>query len=185
MLVPARMKRAVLAVALVATSSGVAAAGGFVGLGIGTSPGFTSDGAELEGDGRSAKLLVGYRFGRISIEGAIGGWDAALESQNSLYSVEMYQGSISGKYSLPLSDGFEAFGRVGLQRTQLNHVDERFNAEGNGFLVGAGMEFRIPTAVTQASVWLDYQFSRTSLEGELTEAGITTRMFTLGVTIGF
>ena len=185
MLVHARMKRVVLATALVAASSGVASAGGYIGLGIGTGPNLsTSDDARVESDGRSARLMLGYSFNRFSIEGAVGGYDMAMQFDTSLYPVEVRQGSISGKYNLPLSDGFEAFGRIGLNKTWFSMEDSRFDADGSGIILGAGMAYRI-RGLSGASIWLDYTYSRAALDGELTKTDLNAAMWTLGATIGF
>src|SRR4051812_209393 len=110
------MNRAsLLAVILVAASSSIASAGGYIGLGIGTAPAVGSDVTSIDtlpSDGRSGKLLLGTRWGRISAEGAIQKFDMT-------YSV--YQASAAGKLNFPLGNGFEAFGRFGLQHTWMNH----------------------------------------------------------------
>ena len=189
MLVHARMKRAVLAVALVAASSGVASAGGYIGLGIGTGPAVNSDDYDFKVDGRSARLMGGFRFGRISVEAALGGFDQRMQVDPNggfFYPIRIYQASISGKYNLPLSDGFEAFGRLGLQRSQLTlEGDSRFDASGTGVLAAVGMEYVLPTVATKASIWIDYQYSRSSLDGEIVKTDLSARQWTLGATIGF
>jgi hypothetical protein len=186
MLVHARMKRALLAVALVATTSGVASAGGYLGLGLGTSPSVSGDSGEFDSAGRSARLIGGFHFGRFGVEGSIGGFDAQEKLQASWYPSKVYLASISGKYNLPLSDGFEAYGRVGLQRTWFSiENDDRFDASGNGLIAGVGMEYKLDLKATAASIWLDYQYSRASLDGELTKSSLSARMWTIGFSIGF
>jgi hypothetical protein len=188
MLVHARMKRAVLAMALVTVSSGVASAGMYIGLGIGTGPSLsTSNDDRVEEDGRSARLMLGYRFGRISVEGAVTGYDMAFGLQTSLYASEVRQGSISGKYNHPLADGFEAFGRIGYAKTWFSiKNDERFDASGTGIMLGAGIEYRLKLGLAGgASLWLDYQYSRAALEGDLIQTDLNAAMWTLGATIAF
>lgn len=185
MLVHARMKRVALATALVAASSGAASAGGYIGLGIGTGPNLsTSDDARIESDGRSARLMLGYRINRFSIEGAVGGYDVVTQIDRGFYPIKIRQGSISGKYNLPISDGFEAFGRIGLNKTWWSMDDSRFDADGTGIILGAGMAYQI-RGLSGASIWLDYQYSRAGLEGELTKTDLNAAMWTLGATIGF
>ena len=192
MLVHARMKRVLLATALVAASSGVASAGGYIGLGIGTGPSLsTSNDDTVESDGRSARLMLGYRFGRFAIEGAAGGYDMAMQLQGgaSLYGAEVRQGSISGKFTLPLADGFGAFGRLGLNKTwfSLSSTD-RFDASGSGVIVGAGIEYRLDVALAGGlSLWFDYQYSRAALSGDepLVKMDLNAGLWTLGATIGF
>lgn len=189
MLVPARMKRAALALALVGASSTVAAAGGFVGLGLGTGPSLsTSEDNSIASNGRSWRVLGGYRFGRISVEATIGGYDAvmALESGGFRYPSNVYLGTISGKYSLPLSDGFEAFGRIGLNKSWFAiEGDDRFDASGTGIVLGAGIEYRLNALVAGASIFVDYQYARSELDGELVKTNLNAGMWTLGATIGF
>ena len=62
------MSRTALALVLVAASASSAFAGGFVGLGIGTGAATSGD-FDIDEDGRSGRLMLGYRFGRISVEG--------------------------------------------------------------------------------------------------------------------
>jgi hypothetical protein len=183
MLLHARMKRAVLAMALVTVSSGVASAGGYIGLGVGTGPaiGEDTDAGSIEDDGRSARLIGGVRFGRFSIEGGLGGFDARFNAD----SVRLYQLSLSGKFNLPISDGFEAYGRAGIQRTSLNHDNPDIDADGTGLMLGLGMEYVLPLAVTKLSLWIDYQYANASMESSLPAYDVSTRMWTLGATIAF
>ncbi len=189
MLLHARMKRAVLAVALVAVSSGVASAGGYIGLGIG--PGPAVDAPELENslynDGRSGRLILGHRFGRFAIEGAVGKFDLELSDnggQGPIYSV--YQAQVSGKFSLPLSDGFEAYGRLGLHKMWFNNERSEYDTDGSGLLLAAGFEYRFNTGIGGFSLFVDYQYSRADVSGERLKFGDTSaRMWTLGATIGF
>jgi len=186
------MKRAVFAVALVAASSGVASAGGYIGLGIGTAP--AVNGSNLESynattreDGRSGRLVGGFRFGRFAIEGAIGKFDFVYDDGN-LFAFTAYQAQVSGKFTLPLQDGFGVFGRVGLHKQWFNAQRADFDAldvSGTGIVAGVGVEYRLPTAL-DVSLFVDYQYSRGGMSGERLDFGSTsTRMWTLGATIGF
>lgn len=190
MLVPARMKRAALAVALVAASSGVAAAGTYVGIGIGTAPVISPSDLEndLDPDGRSLRGTIGHRFGRFAIEASLAKYDFILADNGGggpLY--EGYQGTVSAKYGLPLGDGFEVFGRLGLHKQWFGNEQERFDVSGSGLVLGAGFEYRVKAALAGGlSFFVDYQYSRADLTGETFAFGDTsTRMWTLGATIGF
>lgn len=172
------MNRACLAVLLVAASSQVASAG-YLGIGIGTSPAVKSDAPAVDAlpeGSRSVRVLGGLRFGHVSIEAAMHGFE--------LSTYDAYQGSLAGKLSLPLGSGFEAFGRVGVQRTWMTADNELYDVEGNGYLLGGGFEWRLPLAVTQVSIWVDYQFNTADLEGDRDAFELSSRMWTLGVSIG-
>lgn len=184
------MKRAVLAVALVAGSSGAATAGGYVGLGLGTGPAVNSDqlSDRLVEDGRSGRLILGHRFGRIAFEGAVGKFDLALSIPNSRATVpyDVYQAQLSGKYNLPLGDGFEAFGRIGLHKQWFTTDTSELEASGTGLVLGAGFEYRFGTGIGGMSLFVDYQYSRADMSGDQLDFGATsTRMWTIGATLGF
>ncbi len=180
------MKCAALAVILVATSSGVASAGGYVGLGIGTAPAIsTGTDAQESPDGRSARLLLGSRFGQLSVEGALGGFDTIISDSRGTIAYDVYQASIAGKLSLPLGNNFEAFGRVGLHKSWWTNERPELEVGGSGLLFGAGFEYRIKTVAGQGSVFVDYQYSSAELKAERSTLGDTSmRMWTLGLTIG-
>jgi len=176
------MKRACLVATVLLASTQLATAGGYVGLGIGTAPAMNNDGEELSlaADGRSGRLLVGSRWGQISLEGALHKYDALSPGREPF---EVYQGSIAGKASFPLGNGFEAFGRLGLARTWL--VSPNLDKEGNGFLLGGGFEYKFNLAPTQLSLFIDYQYNAAKLDGDRGPLDVSSRMWTLGVTLGF
>jgi len=187
MLVHARMKRAVFAVALVAGSSGVASAGVYIGLGLGPSP-VASDSlqATQDGSGRSYRGILGWRRGPFAIEGTYGGYE--LGSLDRL-SYDVRQAAIAGKYNLALGDGFSVFGKLGLHHTSLEHgaTDaDGLPASGTGWLLGGGAEFTFKVATTSASLFVEYQYSDATLDTEIgNPIDFNTRMWTLGLTIGF
>jgi hypothetical protein len=178
------MKRACLVATLVLASTPLATAGGYIGIGIGTSPAMTDDSADLNlaADGRSGRLLVGSRWGQISFEGALGKYDVLSPGRQPF---ELYQGSIAGKASFPLGNGFEAFGRLGLQRTWLVNPIGSFDKDGNGFLLGGGFEYKFDVAPTRLSLFVDYQYNAANLDGDRGPVDVSSRMWTLGVTLGF
>jgi hypothetical protein len=182
MLVYARMNRAALVLALLTASSGVASAGWYAGLGIGTGPEIGSDVGDFEDGGRSGKALVGSRWGNFAVEGALAGYDV-IGPSNNVY--DTWHASIAGKLNLPIGDGFEGFGRVGIQRTWLSPESSDYDVSGTGYLVGAGIEYRLNLAATAASIWIDYQYSSADLEGMRDNFEYSARMWTLGATIGF
>ncbi len=178
MLLYARMKRFVLA-AVVLTSS-AAYARPYVGLGVGDGIGA---GGEYSARGRSFRLLGGYKFGKLSAEASVG--RAAIgREQGTNYDVT--QLTLSGKYSQPLGDGFEVFGRVGLHHLSFNRQDsdrDDLDLSGSGILFGGGAEYRPKLPV---SFWIDYTLSYTSsLDGVYVhESDFTTRQWMIGATLG-
>jgi hypothetical protein len=184
------MKRAVFAVALVAASSGVASAGGYIGLGIGTSPavGVDAPDTDVSGDGRSFRLLGGSRFGRFAIEGAVGKFDVRLADNQRGQPFETYQAQLAAKYHFPLDNKFEVFGKAGLHKLWFGNTNDRpdLDVEGSGWLLGGGFQYRFEGGIGSGALFVEYQYSRADVSGERLDWGATsTRMWTLGVTIGF
>lgn len=187
------MKRAALAVALVAAMSSVAAAGPYVGIGIGTNSVSGSD--RIVDDGRSGRLLVGYafqpmRYGTFALEGSISGYGLGLKDRDDALPMDAYQLSAAARFNLPLSDNFEAFGRLGLHHTTVSADNPIYDTSGNGFLVGAGIAYRFDARVGKgAAVSVDYQLNKVDLEGERfmgpASLGLLERQWTIGVTLGF
>jgi hypothetical protein len=171
----------VLATGLMALSS-TASAGTYLGLALGTQPGVSDDLERVAPpDGRSARFLGGFRFGNVSIEGAINGFGVV----SGLGEHTAYQLSAAGKYNLPLADGFEVLGRAGLERTSLDLGDDRYNLSGNGFLIGAGFEYRLDLGVTSASIFVDYTIHHATLEDSRpNQIDATSRIWALGFTVG-
>ncbi len=188
------MKRAALTAALLAATSSVASAGTYVGLGIGTNE--VSEGSgRLVDDGRSLRLLAGYRFrplrfGSFAVEASLDGYGLGLLDRTSVVEIDAYQLSLAGRFNLPLSNNFEAFGRLGLHHTSAGAENPIYDTAGNGFLVGAGIEYRFEAGIgTGASVGIDYQLNKVELSGERFQQGtafdVLERQWTLGVTLGF
>jgi hypothetical protein len=179
--------RTALALVLVGASASSAFAGGFVGLGVGTGAASSGD-FDIDEDGRSFRLMGGYRFGGLSV-GAI-----SVEGMGTRYGMVTPDGgawtgttlAIAGRYNFPLGEGFEVFGRAGLQRTDLSNDESGATNAGNGFLLGAGAEFRIPTGSVGLSLFVDYTIYRTSVSNEVySDLGLTSRIWTLGALVSF
>lgn len=180
MLVYARMTRASLVAAVLLGSSGVAAAGPYVGLGVGDGVGVSGD---YSARGRSYRLLGGYKFGRLSAEASIGTASLGAEPGTDYDALGL---TLSGKYNLPLSNGFEVFGRVGLHHIGLDRENsdrDDLDLSGGGLLLGGGVEYRPKLPV---SFWLDYTLTYTSsLDGVyIKQSDFTTRQWMLGFTFG-
>jgi opacity protein-like surface antigen len=175
--------RSLLAIALIAAAASTASAEGYLGLGIGTAASPSGDLPMTSNDGaRTGRLLGGYRFGRFSIEGTA--------SRYSIYKANAsYDGTVlaaAGKYSLPLGDNFEAFGRLGLARTWLNTDTNNADWAGNGLLLGAGFEYRFLIAKTGVSAFVDYQRIQSNLDrqsdSQMTK-GMGIGLWTLGFSV--
>ena len=176
--------RTLLAVALVAASASAASAGTYLGLGIGTAASPGGDMTQTSSDGnRSGRVMLGMRFGQLSIEGA--GSRFGLFRGSSPYQGTTLAAAL--KYSLPLGDSFDAYGRGGLQRTWLS-TDNTGIADwaGNGWLLGGGFEYHLNLAATAASVFVDYEHTDTTLMNQTdmkTQKDETIGLWTLGVTL--
>jgi outer membrane protein with beta-barrel domain len=175
------MKRALLVATGLLAISSTASAGGYLGLGLGTPPGVNDEMATTAApDGRSLRGLGGMQFGRFSVEGALNGFGVITHHGDQ----NVYQASVAAKYNLPLGNKFEAFGRAGLERTWLSLDDDRYNFAGNGFLIGAGFEYRFDLSVTHASIFVDYMIHHASLENTRGKLDETSRIWGLGFTVG-
>jgi Outer membrane protein beta-barrel domain len=184
------MKRAPLvATGLLAISTTTAWAGGFAGLALGTQPSVNAEMDALASpSGRSLRGFGGYRFGQFALEGAINGFGVATGRGDQT----VYQASAAARFNLPIANGFEGFGRAGLERTWLSFGDERYDLTGNGFLVGAGIELRLGALIegasllTNASVFVDYTIHRATLDdARKNSIDETSGVWGLGVMMGF
>jgi hypothetical protein len=170
-----------LAAGLMAIST-TASAGGYVGLGVGTEPGVNDEMATTAVPlGRSLRGFGGIRFGRFSIEGALNGFGVVASNHGNR---DVFQLSAAAKYNHPLGNGFEVVGRAGLERTWLNLGDDRYNFSGNGFLVGAGFEYRLDLVITNASLFVDYTIHHATLTDTRGQVPETSRIWALGFTVG-
>lgn len=182
------MTRALLVAALLVGTSSVAAAGPYVGLGIGPSPGLSSGTTEDPSErGRSFRLLGGYRFkflkvGALGVEANFTDYDARWNRFGGNVSIRHF--GLFGKYSFPLGSNFEVFGRLGVQHTTLSPDDDPGDYSDNGIGVAAGAEYAITLPFVSGSVFLDYSITHA---GELTDDpySLTSRQWMLGVTVGF
>ena len=124
------------------------------------------------------------RWAQISAEGSVGGY-SLLQTGTRNTGFDAYQASAALKASLPLGNNFEVFGRGGLQHLWLKGADPEFDASGNGFLLGAGFEYRLNLGIGQGSIFIDYQFNKAKLDGDNMEhEDLSSRMWTLGLTVG-
>jgi len=176
--------RALLVAAFV-LSSGVASAGTYIGLGVGTG-GNVSDSADARyrADGRSARGVLGYRIGPFSIEGMYSGYgyvdaNAAGTGQFDSRSVQL-----AGKYNYALGNNFELFGRLGLLRTDLTAVDSQVTTTGTGYTFSLGVEYRVDLLLTGFGVYVDYTRNQASFDTNSgTQLDQTASMWTAGVNL--
>lgn len=171
------MKCALLVAAGVLAISSTASAGGYLGLGLGSQPALDDSLDSLDPQGRSLRGLAGIRFGNVSVEAALNGFDVIIDSLD----YPIYQLSGALKLSIPLGEGFEVFGRGGLERTWLR---ERRNWSGDGFLISGGLEYRLNALVTSASVFVDYTVHRVTVTSDRNQFDMTSGIWGLGVTVG-
>ena len=176
------MNTALLVVTALTAMSSTASAGGYLGLGLGTEPGANT---ELKfvatPSGRSARALGGVRFGNFAVEGAVNGF-GVLTSRGDR---NVYQLSAALKLNLPIGSQFEGFGRAGIERTWLNVDDPSYDLRGDGFLIGAGFEYRLNAVLANSSIFVDYTIHRATLEDARSNSvDATSRVWGLGFTIG-
>lgn len=171
------MSRTLLTLALVVATTTAASAGTYVGLGVGTAANVDA-GVMTQGTGRSGRLVLGLRFGRLSLEGA-----GSRFGITNTASYDATQLAAALKYSIPLGNDFELFGRGGLERSWLSSGTDR-SWSGDGYVLGAGFEYRLNLAVTAASLFVDYERATTAFtDGMAGKFDATTSMWTMGVTL--
>lgn len=167
-------------VLLTGTAAGTAHAGGYVGLGVGDGIGTSGD-LEYSSDGRTLKLIGGFKLGKLAIEGSAQRADVVMVNIGRPYS--MTQLGLAGKYSFPLSDGFELYGKLGLNHIGLGAGDESgLDGTGNGVLAGGGAEYRSKLPVT---FWVDYTLTNATIAIDgYHDTGLTTRQWMIGASLG-
>ena len=158
-------------------------ADGYIGAAIGTGPSLGNNQFTAEQAGRTYRALLGYSFqlpfGRLSLEGEANRFNLALDSYP-------YHSTMLGaglKYSVPIGNGFEVFGRGGYGHTWVGDDDPSApgaNGDGDGYYLGAGFEYRLSIC----SFFVDYE--RQSVAIQTLESGIydqSAGSFGLGATL--
>ena len=178
------MKRALVAGALfLVASAGVATAGPYGGLAIGTN-GFSDDQSTFSTDGRAGRVFGGYRFAlpvvAFSAEAGLEGY-SLYNAHSSNHGYSGTEWFLAGKVSLPLTDGFEVFGRVGVEKTS---VSGDIDLSGSGYLIGAGAEYRFNLSGVNASVFVDLTRNAQTLDGGNRPDDSSVNRWMLGVTVG-
>lgn len=174
-------RASLVALVLAVTASG-ASAGTYLGLGVGTSADFGGQMSDFGSDGdHTGRLIIGQRFGRWSLEGSgtrfganstAGRWDGT-------------QLAAVLKLDVPIADHLGVFARGGLERSWLSNDPHQISLSGNGFILGAGLEYRLDVVLSAASIFLDYNRSDTNFQADTTMRSLdgTTSMWTLGLTL--
>ena len=175
--------------ALLLGTSGSALAGGFVGLGIGSESRMDDGSGRFSSDGRSGKLFGGYQYplavGRIGAEASYTGY--SLDRVGTTFDGRSI--ALAGRYNYPIADGFEVFGRLGIQHTSLDA--NGMTMAGAGPLLSAGFEYHLPLKLpVNLAVYVDLSYLSQTLEstdsrGQVFEADADDRMVSLGVVVGF
>ncbi len=176
------MKSLALAALAVALVPAAAHAGGYVGAGIGTSAAVSDSTGSLSSDtSHSARIVVGQRLSRVSIEGAYGAYGLASSNRPAPFDARSL--GLAAKLHLPLVDKLDGVVRVGLEHTWLAG-DTAPDLSGDGWTGGLGLEYRLKLALASASVWIDYSRHATTLQGGASKLDATADMWTAGVSIG-
>ena len=177
------MKTALVLVVGSLAISSTAVAGGYLGLALGTQPGANDDFETKIGapTGRSLRGLAGLRFGNVSIEAALNGFDVLAPRYGEHTA---YQASASLKLNLPIGNDFEVFGRVGAERTRLTLNNNGFDFTGDGLLAGAGIEYRLNAVLANASIFLDYNVHHSTMESVRFNVDDTLRIWAIGFSVG-
>lgn len=181
------MSRLALAAVTLAAMTSVASAGTYVGLGIGTAANGSAerndgiDYGSTDGFERSGRLMVGSRFGKLSIEGQGGRYDIVFDHLG----YQATQLGLGAKLNLPIGNNFELFAKGGLERTWLSTQSATMHdAAGNGYFLGGGFEYRVNLGVTAASLFLDYQRSSTDFTNDyMLQYSAVSSMWTIGATV--
>ena len=176
--------RTLLALVTVAVAAPVASAGTYIGLGVGSGAN-VSDSVDSPylADGRSAKLAVGFSFGRLAAEGAYSGFGLIRQNGPATGALDSRTLSAALKYNYPLGNNFEVFGRAGLLRTDLTPRDVGpMTTSGDGYLLGAGFEYRLPAF---GSIFVDYTRDEATFDSSLKGQPLdqTASMWMLGVNV--
>ena len=174
------MKSLPAAALLLAATASAAHAGGYVGLGVGDGIATSGD-LEYSAEGRTLKLIGGFALGKLAAEGSVQRAPIVMTATGRDYS--MLQLGIAGKYSYPLGDGLELYGKLGLNHIKLGPGDSSgLDGSGSGVLIGGGAEYRSKLPVT---FWIDYTVTNATIHIEsYHDSDLTTRQWMIGASLG-
>ncbi|HEX8107466.1 MAG TPA: outer membrane beta-barrel protein [Kofleriaceae bacterium] len=177
------MKTALVLTSACFAISSTASADTYLGVALGSQPGINDAFVQAVGQpsGRSLRGLVGMRFGRLSLEGALNGFSVFTSRFGEQTA---YQASGALKLNLPLGNNFEAFARGGIERTWLNQSSDGFDLSGTGYLVGGGFEYRLDAMIANASIFVDYNIHHAGLDAARFSVDATEQIWGLGILVG-
>jgi hypothetical protein len=177
------MVKSLAPIVIVAAIASSASAGTYVGLGIGK-PTVSNDGNDdFATSGRSHRVMLGMRVGRISVEGAYTGYDVVPAVGPA--PVDSRSLSAALKLSFPLGNNFEVFGRGGVLHTWIDGSDASMSMSGNGFTFSGGFEYGLDLGLARAALFVDYtrDLVELSSDDEMRVIDQTASVWTLGFAV--
>jgi len=177
------MVKSLAPIVIVAALAGSASAGTYVGLGIGK-PNVSDDGNdEYATSGRSHRVMLGTRFGRISVEAAYTGYDVVPDGGPG--PVDSRSLSAALKLNLPLGNDFEAFARGGVLHTWIGESGASMGMSGNGYTFSGGFEYGLDLGLARAALFVDYTRNLVELssDNDMRVLDQTASQWTLGFAV--
>jgi hypothetical protein len=178
------MKSSVLlcATSTLALAAAPAHAGGYLSLGVGTTPELDAGSRSLEAASRSGRLELGQRVAWFAVEGAVGGFQLG-DTRAMTYDV--VAASAGAKIFVNLQGPLDAFVRGGGERTWLIPDGDALETyRGDGGYAGVGVELRLALPLGSTALWMDYTVHRAALRNSDGEIDGDHGRWTLGVSIG-
>lgn len=186
----ARLAAPVL-IAVLSAAGGIAHAdGAYISAGAGPGAGldgnisrdFTTD------DSMNARLSIGQRIDGLAFEASLFGAGMVGTNDFSGFGREYDTLSLGVdlKYYFGLIGGLEAYPKIGLNRTWLTGGRDRYDYDGVGWDLGAGLQY----SFDRVGIWLDFTHQRTNLRDDnraLPNRNLDGRlnMLSLGVAVSF
>lgn len=172
------------ALAISVTAPALARADGYVSVGVGSSAG-TGNSDTFSSDERlSGRLMIGQRVSLLSVEAGVSGY--GLEGMSPGTTWDAISLGAGLKLNVPVLLGFEVFGRGGVERTWLEDSDGSMaDYAGNGYFLGAGLEYGFDLIVTDASVWLDWTRHAAEVDSDRdgSDRDATADLLTAGISL--
>lgn len=184
---PLIMKLAAVAALALLALPATASAGGYVSAGLGTGARFTGSlSGNFTGEGHnSGKVMIGKRFGIVSIEAGVAGFgiDGNLGTTGDLAGDRLYSASASVVGQFPVMPKLEVFARLGLSKAWVSGEGDDRQISGGGYVTGVGASYDL--GFRDAALWAEIGHEVTRLErAQLADmkGGVDTLM--IGVRFG-